>query len=763
VDSFQTALDHYRHGRLAEAEAACERLKDSDRDRLAALTLLAELRLDSGRVEAAIADLRELAHRAPRDAANLRRLGGALLSIARPAEAVVVLRQAVAVDPANVRGLNNLGLALLRLDRAPEAADCFRRTLELDPEYMIGELNLGLALEGLGQPEAALPHYDRVVALRPAEALAWARRGALLWRLGRPAAALPSLETAISLRSDDLASLTLRAGVLLALERPREALEAAETALTHDPAGIEALQYRAAALCQLFRAEEALPCLERALELAPTNDEVWCNRAVVHQHLGDAQAARRCYAEALRLAPASIAARAGLLASAIAPVPSSLEEVVRGREDLARGLTAFEDWLHEHPLDDAQAWTLAQLPFFYLSYRESSNLSLLHRFRARTSRELGLRVPAAPMRAAARASESSRHRLGIVSAHVHEHSVFRALTRGWLQRLDRDAFEISIFHLGTRHDAATDFARGAADRFEAEPRGLPDWARTLREANLDALIYPEVGIHRGTLALAGLRLAPRQFVAWGHPETTGLPTIDAFLSADAFEPAGAQAHYSERLVRLPHLGVYVEPQPVEAAKPDLEGLGIRTDAPWFVCAGTPFKYDPGHDAVWVEIARRVPRSTFVFFEYERPAMSRLLRRRLAARFAAAGLESERRLLFIPWQPQAEFVALLRHASVYLDTLGFSGFNTLLQAVEAGLPCVAYEGRYLRGRLGSGILRRIGLDELVAGDAAAYVEIATRLATDRAHRAAVADRLRRAVMRAYGDASAVRALECELLG
>ena len=49
----------------------------------------------------------------------------------------------------------------------------------------------------------------------------------------------------------------------------------------------------------------------------------------------------------------------------------------------------------------------------------------------------------------------------------------------------------------------------------------------------------------------------------------------------------------------------------------------------------------------------------------------------------------------------------------LDTLGFSGFNTAIQAVECGLPVVSREGEFMRGRLGSGILRRMGMEALVA--------------------------------------------------
>jgi predicted O-linked N-acetylglucosamine transferase (SPINDLY family) len=762
MDSLQNALALFRDGRLAEAEAACERLRTSPRERHGALTLLAELRMDSGRAEAAFASLEEIARLTPRDAANLRRLGGALITVGRAAAAADVLTRAVREEPANVRGHNNLGQALLKSRQLPEAAACFTRALELDPRYTIARFNLGLALEGLERPLEALREYDALLDLQRTHQAGWARRGALQWRMGRPADALASLNAALALRPDDAGSLALRAAALLALGRGAEALAAADQALAFEATSVEALQYRAAALSQLHRAEEALRCLEHAAELAPENVEVWCNRAVIHHRLGDAQSARRCFSEALRLDPASLTARSRLLASSLAPVPATAEESQQDRGAFEDALTAFERWLENRlenrPLQETEGWAIAQQPFFYLSYQDCSNRSLLQRYRTRAAAALAPFTPEPTVRAPAATAERRRFRLGIVSAHVFEHSVFRALTRGWLERLDRDAFEITVFHLGNRHDDATALAQRCADRFDAGPKSLPEWVRVIRDGGLDALVYPEIGIDPGTLALASLRLAPRQFAAWGHPETSGLPTMDAFLSAEAFEVQGAEAHYSERLIRLPHLGVYVEPTPVEPARLDLDALGIRHQRPWFVCAGTPYKYHPAHDAVWVQIARRVPDSTLVFFEYERPALSALLRRRLEGGFAAAGLDASRQLRWIPWQPRPVFRELLRHATGYLDTLGFSGFNTLLAAVEAGLPCVAFDGRFLRGRLGSGILRHLALDELVAGDTAGYVDIAVRLATDPVYRAEVSARLQSAAPRAFADAGAIRALE-----
>jgi predicted O-linked N-acetylglucosamine transferase (SPINDLY family) len=180
------------------------------------------------------------------------------------------------------------------------------------------------------------------------------------------------------------------------------------------------------------------------------------------------------------------------------------------------------------------------------------------------------------------------------------------------------------------------------------------------------------------------------------------------------EPPGAQDNYTERLVALAHLGCFYTPPDVVARDPDLDALGIGTHGPILLCPGVPFKYAPQHDRVFPAIAQRLGRCRFVFFTHRARGLSEKLAQRLRAAFARAQLDMDDFVAFIPWQNRAGFYGLLKRADVFLDTIGFSGFNTAIQAVECALPVVTREGRFLRGRLASGILKRMGLQELVAG-------------------------------------------------
>ncbi len=142
--------------------------------------------------------------------------------------------------------------------------------------------------------------------------------------------------------------------------------------------------------------------------------------------------------------------------------------------------------------------------------------------------------------------------------------------RGWCTHLDRDRIELHLIHTGIVTDAETALARAQAASFCTSLSGLTEWVDAIEAREFDVLLYPEIGMDATCTKLASLRLAPVQIAAWGHPETTGLPTIDYFLSAELFEPEGSARYYRERLVKLPNLGCYCEPLTPVSGRSGLE-------------------------------------------------------------------------------------------------------------------------------------------------------------------------------------------------
>ena len=798
------AIALWRSGRALEAEWACEALLAGPGDDPEVLALLAEIYGATGRPALAGRSLERLAVLYPEDAATHRRLGDAWLAAGQPNSAVKAFERALEIEPDSARAHNNLGRALHELARPADALRHYERALALRPDYAIAHNNRGLALVELGRPQEALESYRRASALEDGFWQAHCNAGNALARVERLPDAIESYTRAIEMQPDATEALLGRAGARQRLFRFEAALADIDEVLALRPADALALAHKASVLLDLRRADQALGCAERALALQPQlaqTHHVWgcalralhryeearaaCERATQLQpdwglawlHCGsllddlcELDAARECYRRALAADERLLGARLRLLTSHIPIIPESDAEIVRSRGALEEELSRFEAWLRAGAVADADAAELVD-QFFYLTYQEYRNRELLERYRAKCVQLMSrwqsaraVALPAAPATAPPLAALPGRRlRIGIVSAHLVDHSVYKAIVQGWLRCMDRTRFEFHLFHVGGYRDAETSAAAALSDRFTEGPRGLEEWVTSVRESRPDVLVFPEVGMHTATLRLAALRLAPRQLAAWGHPETTGLPTIDCYLSAEAFEPPGAQDHYSERLVTLPRLGCFYEPYGVEGDAAFTEWPSLAGEGPLFICPGVPFKYAPQHDGVLVEIARRLSRCRFVFFRYPSTTASARLAARLARAFERAGLTPERYLRFIPWQPRARFFTLLRQADACLDTIGFSGFNTAMQAVECVLPVIAYRGRYMRGRFASGILDCLGLPELVAEDRTAYVEAAVRIATDEARRARLCTELRARQARVFADRAPIMAFERFLLG
>jgi protein O-GlcNAc transferase len=113
---------------------------------------------------------------------------------------------------------------------------------------------------------------------------------------------------------------------------------------------------------------------------------------------------------------------------------------------------------------------------------------------------------------------------------------------------------------------------------------------------------------------------------------------------------------------------------------------------------------------------------------------------------------------IPSLSRPKFFALMRRAALMLDTLGFSGFNTALQAVECGLPVLAHEGKFMRARFASAIMRRLELPELVAATDDAFVAKAVQLAGDAQSRERLSRQIANRREMLFRDQEPVRALE-----
>jgi len=315
------------------------------------------------------------------------------------------------------------------------------------------------------------------------------------------------------------------------------------------------------------------------------------------------------------------------------------------------------------------------------------------------------------------------------------------------------------YHTWPVTDSETKIAIEHCERFVQGPLSIEQWRREILADAPHILIYPEIGMDVDAMVLAAQRLAPVQCTSWGHPQTTGYPTLDYFLSSDLMEPQDADDHYSENLIRLPNLSYYYEPFDDVVPPMQREDIGLRPDATVFWCGRSLYTYLPEFDQVFPRIAQSVPDAQFAFIEYQKGThVTKQFSERLDQAFAKLGLNYKDYCLFLRRLSQPEFSAAARLCDIVLDSIGWSGANSTMESLPHSLPVVTMPASMMRGRHAPAILTMIGVTETIAATLDDYVDIAIRLALEQDWRAAIRQKMRENSHRAYRDMDCIGALE-----
>jgi len=620
--------------------------------------------------------------------------------------------------------LTNLSVAQIKLKKYSEAKIAAKKAILLEKNNSEAYLNLGLIEKELKNMQLAISYFNKSLDIKPDYVEAWSNKGITLYELKRFDEALVQFNKALDIKPDY----------------------------------VEAWSNKGNTLHELKRFDEALAHYNKALTLKPDYVEAWFNKGLVLKDLTRAFEARTSFDKALEYKPEFHKARWAKLFTSIPNISPSQENLDELRSQFSKEIDQLEEWLSGYRLDDFYEVIGSSQPF-YLAYQEQKNKGLLHKYGLLCHRAMYHWQKIHQLKSCT--INNGKIKIGIVSDHIRKHSVWYAIIKGLLLKIDKNKFEIHILYLGDLYDEETEVAKLNATSFSSNKTSLLSWAHTILEKNIEVLIYPEIGMHQLTTQLANLRLSPIQMAFWGHPETSGLPTIDYYLSGELFETESAHDAYTETLINLPSLGCSYSRLNINPKDFDIQNLGMESGTPILLCPGTLFKYTPEHDRIFVDIAKRLGSCKFIFF-IQQKNWAYILRMRLKSAFDESNLAIDDYVIFLPWLKPDEFYGLMKHADIFLDTIGFSGFNTAMQAVDCGLPIVTIEGKFMRGRLASGILKKMEMSELVADNDDEYIEIAVRLVQNVNYRNQIIEKMIKMRNLLYDDPEPIRVLEDFLL-
>jgi tetratricopeptide (TPR) repeat protein len=261
----------------------------------------------------------------------------------------------------------------------------------------------------------------------------------------------------------------------------------------------------------------------------------------------------------------------------------------------------------------------------------------------------------------------------------------------------------------------------------------------------DIVIYPAMGMNPWLYQLAFSRLAPVQIALGQQRITTGLDTIDYFVSAAAFEPADAAQHYREKLVTLPGLGAVLQASSLPEIAPDRAAHNLPNDALILFCAQPWPKIMPGADAMLVQLLHKLPQALLVIPD-ALGGYGELIKKRLGKVDPAVLTQ----LKFTDRLQRHDYQAMQMMADLILDGFPSSIGFAALDALAYGTPVITMRGQTARCRTAAGLLSAMGAEELVTDNLADYCDRVMALGQDQARRAALSDKLRQNVTKLLND-------------
>jgi predicted O-linked N-acetylglucosamine transferase (SPINDLY family) len=770
----ETAFQMFAAGNIYGAEQAYRGILSQNANNYVALEKLALICMMTGRVDEAQRLMLSALRLNPKNVETHANLAVAYKSQGRLKEAIASNRKAIELGGEIPEIYLNLGEVLKDYGRPEEAISAYEKALALKPNLAEAHNNLGVVLLTQGKLDDALARFQKAVQMKPTFGQAHHNLGMVLLKLNRfeesvapcqsAVELLPSPETYFNLAT----SLFRRYSATGNTATLSDALAAYNKTLSLKPDYAEAYQNLGTVFRDLDRVDEAVAAYNKAIQLKPEQWANYTNLGLMLQKQAQNEEAAALFERALllqcqSLSPGSRVESLGRYLLQLLRLPiiySNATEIDRSREAFTSYLQKASALVTElkRPFNREELsclrWLLFSISNFFLGYQQRNDREL-----QTTYANLALEVLKPELSdylscSGERKSLSNRKiRLGLASEHLRFHHG-SCWAYGWLTNLPKDDYEFFLYSLNGQIDEITQrFAMLGTFRWlsihSADVSYLQS-LKTIKDDNLDVLLFTDVGMSPISRVLSLTRLAPIQCTAWGHPVTTGSPNIDYFLSSELMEPELSDNHYSEKLVRLPNIGVCLEYPDDAQSIGDRSSFGIPLDRTIYGSVQSLFKYLPQFDFIFPTIAKRVPDAFFVLVADRLEHVTTMFRERLRTCFDDHGVSFEQHVKILPRMSQSEFMQLLSVLDINLDSIGFTGGMTAMRSLAMDCPPVTMRGEFMRGRLCASMLEMIGLTELITDSLDEYIELSCNIGLDKQLRSSIVDKIKSNKQKLFDD-------------
>ncbi len=442
------------------------------------------------------------------------------------------------------------------------------------------------------------------------------------------------------------------------------------------------------------------------------------NLGILFEKIGKIKEARKCYYNAIKLKIEKRFSLQTKIAFLLPPIYSSSNEILKVRRRI-------EDYINRHisseekidnPIDDIG------ITNFYLGYHgmcnKDINVMIANFYRKNINSSFFKSFNKKP--------NNKKIKIGFVSSFFRKHSV-SDVSNLWISQLNKKIFNTVIFSIGSFNDNSIKILKNNCNRFYSLPANIEIIQDAILSESLDILFFTDIGMDAVTYFLSFSRLAPIQVTYTGHPDTTGVDTIDYYISSDFWEINEAEKHYSEKLVKFHSLTwYYKKPEISDGLKKEKIDFGFSDKDNIYCINQSLFKIHPDFDAIIDKILEMDKNGKVVLF-FNREFF--WWKDFLVERFKNS-IKNFNRVIFLPKLSFPLYLNFLSISNIILDTIYFNGGTTSLQAFAVGAPIVTMPDRLMRSRFTLGMYEKMGIDDLVSKSIDDYVEKAVKVANDK---------------------------------
>jgi protein O-GlcNAc transferase len=486
------------------------------------------------------------------------------------------------------------------------------------------------------------------------------------------------------------------------LDDDNAVIDACEHSIALNP--LRAASWNNAAATALSRTqfEEAYQYAYAAVSLAPDDETFIVNFGCAARGIGNLDLAQRIFERVIQAHPGHAVAE------------QQLGELAMDAGDHSIAATHFHRVLRANPSDlDVQSNLI-----FLENYQGSASQSAIYR-RARQYATL-LEDQARQPKSWPNEPDPDRPlRIGFVSGDLRFHPVGQFFFAVVQQLAGSPELELYAYPTLRRGDELTSRIRSHIPHW-IPIAGLSDDQASARIA-ADAIdILVDLSGHTGKhrLGVFARKPAPVQITWLGYFGTTGLTRIDYLIAGPWDIPNAEEAHYSEKIWRLPHTRLCFSRPSAEVAVAPLPAE--RTGNMTFGCFNNLKKINEPVIQLWTRILKSIPGARLMLKASQLD--NEEVRAATTRRLQQAGLDSSRLILEGPSRFD-RYLAAYQHVDIALDPFPYTGGTTTIQALWMGVPVLSLAGDRLLARQGESMLKALGMDEWIAASEMDYLNLA----------------------------------------